>query len=91
MAFQKILKHKKKTLEFAWQHFGTLSSFWIKVKFDPMVRWRELDKINVHKVYNVHFSMAIGPHVCGSLQITNQRKMKKNTMSTYKIFSFFLR
>jgi hypothetical protein len=27
----------------------------LKVKFDPMIRGKGLDKINVHKIYNVHF------------------------------------
>jgi hypothetical protein len=48
-------KHKQKTLEFAWQHFGIQSSFWIKINFDSMVRWKGLDKINVHKIYNLLF------------------------------------
>jgi len=29
-----------KKLECAWQHFWIQSSFWIKVKLDPMVRWK---------------------------------------------------
>jgi hypothetical protein len=56
MTFFGNLNIRKIILECTWQHFGTQSSFWIKVKLDPMVRWRELDKINVHKVYNVHLS-----------------------------------
>jgi hypothetical protein len=42
-------KQKYKTLEFA-QHFWTQSLFWVKINFDPMVRWRRLDKFNVHIV-----------------------------------------
>jgi hypothetical protein len=42
-------------LECAQQHFGTQSSFWIKVMFYLMFKFKELDKINVHKVYDVHF------------------------------------
>jgi len=49
------LNHKQKTLECAWQYFETQSSFWIKVYFDPMVRWRGLDKIKVYGIYNTHF------------------------------------
>jgi hypothetical protein len=41
-------KHKKK---FAWQHFGIQSSFWIKINLDPKIKWKGLDKINVHRVY----------------------------------------
>jgi hypothetical protein len=42
-------KYKQKPLEFTQQHFGIQSSLWIKINFDPMVRWRGLDKINVHR------------------------------------------
>jgi hypothetical protein len=31
-----------------------------------MVRWGGLDKMNVHKIYNLQFSMAIGLHVYDS-------------------------
>jgi hypothetical protein len=48
-------KHKQKALEFAWQHFGTQNSFWIKVTIDPIIKWKGLDKINVHRLYNLHF------------------------------------
>jgi SOS-response transcriptional repressor LexA len=47
------LKHKLKTLKFAQQHLKTQSSFWVKIHFDPMIRWGGLDKINVHKVYDL--------------------------------------
>jgi hypothetical protein len=47
------LKHKQKNLEFAWQHFEIQNSFWIKINFDTMVRWKGLDKINVHEIYNL--------------------------------------
>jgi hypothetical protein len=46
-------KHNLKTLELAQQHFWIQSSFWIKYYFDPMVRWKGLNKINVHIVYNL--------------------------------------
>jgi hypothetical protein len=32
--------------------------------------------------------MAITLHVCGSLNIENKRKLKKNAISIYKISSF---
>jgi hypothetical protein len=49
-------KHKQKTLEFAWQCFGTQFSLWVKINCDPMVRWRGLDKINVlWKYINYNF------------------------------------
>jgi len=46
-------KHKGKTLKFAWQHFEAQSSFWVKINFDPMVKWRGLDKTNVHTIYKL--------------------------------------
>ncbi len=46
-------KNKQKSLKFAWQQFGTQSSLWVEINFDSMVRWKELDKINVHIVYNL--------------------------------------
>jgi hypothetical protein len=45
-------KHKQKSLKFA-QHFGTQSSFWVKINLNPIIRWRGLNKINVHIVYNL--------------------------------------
>jgi hypothetical protein len=48
-------KHRQKTLKFAQQHFGSQNSLWIKINFDKMVRWRGLDKINAHKIYNLQF------------------------------------
>jgi hypothetical protein len=53
MIFFDYLKQKQKTLKFAWQHFGIQSLLWIKINFDPMVRWRGLNKINVHTIYNL--------------------------------------
>jgi len=43
MAFFENLKHKKKINKCAWQHFETQSSFWIKIKLDPMVKWKKLE------------------------------------------------
>jgi hypothetical protein len=31
-------KQKQKTWKFAQQHFGSQSSFWVKINFDPIVR-----------------------------------------------------
>jgi hypothetical protein len=45
-------KHKLKTWKFA-QHFWIQNSFWVKINFYPIVKWWGLDKINVHKVYNL--------------------------------------
>jgi hypothetical protein len=68
--YSKKIKIKIKNLEFIWQYFGNQSSFWVKVNFDPITRWRGLDKINVHKIYNLHFLTTIRPHVCDSWNIT---------------------
>jgi hypothetical protein len=55
-SFKYLIKlWRQKTLKCAWQDFGTQSSFWIKVKLDPIVRWKGLDEINVHKIYNYIF------------------------------------
>jgi hypothetical protein len=75
MIFFGNLKHKTKTLKCAWQHFGIQNSFWIRVKLDIMVRWRGLDKINVHKIYNVHYFNYHKPHVCDSWHITKMNKI----------------
>jgi hypothetical protein len=72
------IKHKQKTLEFAWQCLGTQISLWVKINCDPMVRWRGLDKINVlWKNITYNFFIATGPHVCGSWNITKQKKNEK--------------
>jgi len=71
------LKHMQRKLKFAWQRIGTQSSFWIKNDIDPIVRWRGLDKINVHTLCNLHFSNDHRPHVCGSWNITEQKKTEK--------------
>ncbi len=73
-----ILNTSKKNLEFAWQHFGTQSSLWVKMNFDPIVRWRVLDQINVlWKYITYNFFTTIGPHVCGSWNITKQKINEK--------------
>jgi hypothetical protein len=66
MVFFGYLKHKQKNLKFAWQPFGIQSLFWVKINLDPMVKWKGLDKINVHKYIIYSFSTTIKPHVCGS-------------------------
>jgi hypothetical protein len=38
-------KHKQKTLKFAWQHFETQGSLWIKINFDSTVKSKGLEKI----------------------------------------------
>jgi len=56
-----------------------------------MVKRRDLDKINVNKIYNVHL---FNNHKASCLWFITHyqtKKMKNNTTPTYKIFSFFLR
>jgi hypothetical protein len=53
MIFFGYHKHKQKNLKFAWQHFGIQSSLWVKINLDRIVRWRKLDKINVHTTYDL--------------------------------------
>ncbi len=87
----KTLNIRKRTLECTWEHFETQSSFWIKVELDLMVRWRKLDKINVHKVYNVHlFNGHRASCLCSVTHYQTKEKWKNNTIHTYKIFSFFV-
>ncbi len=44
----------RKNLKNSWQPFGIQSLLWVKIiNFDPMVRWRGLDQINVHIIYNL--------------------------------------
>jgi hypothetical protein len=33
--------------------FGIQSSLWVKINLDPAVKWGWLNKINVHKLYNL--------------------------------------
>jgi hypothetical protein len=53
MVFFGYPKHKQKSLKLAWQHFGTQSLLWVKINFDPTVKRKGLDKINVHTIYNL--------------------------------------
>jgi hypothetical protein len=78
-------KHKQKTLKFAWQHFGTQSSLWIKINLDPTIKWRWLDKINVHTLYNLQF---FNGHRALCLwfmkHYQTKENWKNNAMSIYK-------
>jgi hypothetical protein len=52
--------------------------FELKVHFDPMVKWRGLDKINVHRIYNLQFfNSHKAKHVYDSWNITQKRKIEK--------------
>jgi len=56
------------------------------VKFDPMVEWRRLDKINVHKVYNVHFFNGHGaPCLWFIAHYQAKEKWWNNKMPTYEL------
>jgi len=35
--------------------FGIQSSLWVKINLDPTIKWGGLNKINVHRVYNLQF------------------------------------
>jgi hypothetical protein len=68
------------------------------MNLDSTIRWRRLDKINVHIIYNLHFLTAIVPHVCDSWNINKQRKTKKLmqcSITTFPLLShgsgFFLK
>jgi hypothetical protein len=79
-----ILITSKNILECASQHLKTQSSFW----FNLMVRWKGLDIINVHTIYNIYFSMDIGSHVYDSWNMTKQNKIEK-ILQCPIIFLFF--
>ncbi len=49
----------------------------LKVHFELMLILRGLDKINIHTIHNLQFPIAIGPHVCGSSNITKQKEIEK--------------
>ncbi len=53
-------KHKQNIFECAWKHFGTQNELWIKVNLDPMVKLKGLNKVNVHKVNDIHFPTSMG-------------------------------
>ncbi len=55
-----------------------------------MVRWGRLNKIIVHKVYIYNFSMAIGPHVYDSWNITKQKEIEKIMQSSFIKSHYFL-
>jgi hypothetical protein len=46
-----------------------------------MVRWRGLDKINVHKIYNVHFFNSHKASCLWFMTLPNKKK-ENNTMAT---------
>ncbi len=66
-------------------------SFWVKINLDPMVRWRGLDKINVHRVYNLHFLYG---HMVSCLWYMKDYQTneiwKINAMPIYKISPFWI-
>jgi len=77
--------------------FGTQNSFWIKVKLDPMVKWKGLDKINVRKIYNIHIFNGHRASCLWHDTLPNQRKMGVCTFQwlymdvTMVVFYVFLR
>jgi hypothetical protein len=87
MVFFGYHKHKQKTKTFAWQHFGTQSSLWVKINLDPKIRWKELDKLMYIQYITYKFLTTVGPHVCDSWNITKQKRIICNAMPIYKISS----
>jgi hypothetical protein len=75
MIFFSYHKQKQKIKKIAWQHFATQSSFWVKINLDPMVRWRELNKVNVHIVYNLQF---LNNHRASCLWFIKHYQTKEN-------------
>jgi len=68
-------KHTQKTLNFTWQPFGIQSLLWIKIDFDPTVKWRRLNKINVHTIYDLHF---FNDYTASCLWLIKQYQKKEN-------------
>jgi hypothetical protein len=68
-------KHKQIFFDFAQQHFGIQNYLWIKINLDPTVRWRRLDKINVHGVYHLLF---FNGHRASSLWFMKHYQTKEN-------------
>jgi hypothetical protein len=88
MAYVGYPKHKWKTLEFAQKHFWIQNSFWFKINFDPMVRWRGLDKINVHRLHNLQFFNGHRVSCWWFIKhYQTKENWKNNAMPIYKISS----
>jgi hypothetical protein len=71
MASFGYLKHKKKPLEFAWQHFESKLI---------LIQWLDEDYwiiVMYLKYITYNFFMAIGPHVYGLWKIIKQKKNEK--------------
>jgi hypothetical protein len=65
-------KHKQTNLKFAQKHFGTKKLI--------LIQWLDEEdwiKSTYIKYTTYNFSTAIGPHVCGSRNITKQNKIEK--------------
>jgi hypothetical protein len=81
-------KRKQKTLKFAKQYFKTQSSFWVKINFDSTTKWRALNRINIHSVYNSQF---LNSHRASCLWIMKhfrtKENWKNNALSIYIISS----
>jgi hypothetical protein len=82
------LKHKQKTLEFAWQHFETQNTFWIK----KIILIQQLDeedwiKLVYIKYITYIFLTTIKLHICGTWNITKILKMVPNLIDIYQCHS----
>jgi hypothetical protein len=81
-------KHKQKTLKFAWQQFGTQSSLCVKINFNLVIRWSELDKINLHIIYNLQFFNNQRASCLWFMKhYQTKENWKTNVMPIYKISS----
>jgi hypothetical protein len=52
------------------------------------VKWKRLDKINVYKLYNLQIFNGHKPHICGSWNITKQKKNEKKC-NTYLLVGIY--
>jgi len=81
MCFLAILNTSKKLKNL----HDNILEFKIKINFDPMVKWRGLDKINVHIVYNLQF---FNSHKASCLwfmkHYQTKENWKNNVMPSYK-------
>jgi dynactin complex subunit len=70
-------KHKLKNFKICTTTFLNSKFILSQINFDSIVRWGGLDKINVHRIYNLQFSTAIGLHVYDSWNTIKQKKIEK--------------
>jgi hypothetical protein len=88
MVFFGYPKHKQKNFKICMTTFWNSKFTLNQNYFDPTSRWRGLDKINVHAVYNLQF---FNGHRASCLwfikHYQTKENWKSNVMTIYKIFS----